>query len=99
MDLFSEPLFLLLALSAVPALVISVLDRLQNHVPDDGWFVCAVICAVFALLLWAIPSGCYYYFPLEISCSPFFELSRIPALTSFFMLSLILLLVRAGNRR
>ena len=99
MDLFSEPLFLLLAFIAVPALVISVLDRLQSHVPGDGWFVCAVICAVFALLIWAIPSGCYYSFPLGISCSPLFELSRIPASISFLVLSLILLLVRAGNRR
>lgn len=86
--------FILIALEKV-----GWLDSFQALVLRDRLGVWGVGSAVIALWLWAIPVYCNYKFPLDISCSPFFEAERLPAVGAFLVLAAILLIVRAGNRR
>ena len=75
---------------ASPALLIERFDSGWA----DGFSVLGIVSAVAALLLWATPSYCNYYFPLDISCDRFFEAERLPAVAAFLALAFILLLLR-----
>ena len=93
MSLFQEPFFWLLAPPFVFVAVFKLIERFDSGWAD-GFSVLGIVSAVFALLLWATPSYCNYYFPLDISCDRFFEAERLPAVAAFLALAFILLLLR-----
>jgi hypothetical protein len=62
----------------------------------------ATASAVVAFLLWAIPVPRCFQPGNIATCSSyerFFSPERLPAVAAFLVLSLILLIARAGNRR
>jgi hypothetical protein len=70
---------------------------MDEHKPvweRDPLAVLGVGSAVVAFLLWAWPE--YYSYG---SLQGFFSTDRLPAFAAFLVLSFILLLLRAGNRR
>ena len=93
MSLFDEPFFWLLAPLFVLVAVFKLIELFDSGWAD-GFSVLGILSAVFALLLWAMPSYCNYYFPLDIGCDPFFEAERLPAVVAFLVVSFILLLLR-----
>jgi hypothetical protein len=62
----------------------------------------AAASAAFAFLLWAIPVPRCFEPGNVATCSSyerFFSPERLPAVAAFLVLSIILLIARAGNRR
>ena len=73
----------------------------SNWLPPIDWLaLLGVGSAVVAFLFWAIPAPvCAYYYGQRWCLQEYFSFERLPAIAGFLVLSLILLIARAGNRR
>ena len=73
----------------------------EGSLPATDWLaVLGIGSAVIAFLFWAIPAPvCWDYYGERLCLQEYFSFERLPAIAGFLVLSLILLIARAGNRR
>ena len=79
-----------------------MVEKLKQAWKRDPLAVLGVGSAAVAFLLWAIPVPRCFQPGNVATCSSyerFFSPERLPAVAAFLVLSIILLIARAGNRR